>query len=170
MILELPDDWFGEEELENTPKRWARFWQEWAESHEFDDDSFTVFNNPGYDEMIIEKNLPVNSVCSHHLLPFQGVAHIGYIPGDKICGLSKLGRALDRFAHRPQLQERLTQQVAEFLQEKLDPMGVAVVVEAEHLCMTIRGVKKPGTTTVTSSMIGAFREAEVRQEFLELIG
>lgn len=171
MKLELPDEWFSDEELSNTPERWERFWEEWADSHDFDDADFTTFPNPGYDEMVIEKGIPVNSVCSHHLLPFYGEAHIGYIPSGNVCGLSKLARALNKFAHRPQLQERLTQQVADFLWDKLDPKGVMVVVEAEHMCMTIRGVKKPGTETVTSAVRGVFKDKDtVKHEFLELIG
>jgi GTP cyclohydrolase I len=120
--------------------------------------------------LIIARSLPVQSVCEHHLLPFMGVAHVGYLPGEGILGLSKLARVVELFARRPQVQERLTQQVADWLQDQLAPRGVGVVVEAEHLCMTVRGVQAPGATTVTSALHGQLRsDAASRAEFFTLI-
>jgi GTP cyclohydrolase I len=165
--IEWPDDWFNEEELVETPKRIHRFILELLTKRDF---KFTTFKADGYDEMIVQKNIPFFSLCSHHLFPFTGKAHIGYIPEDKICGLSKLTRAVEKFASRPQLQERLTIEIAGFLVEKLEPLGVGVVLEAEHLCMKCRGVEKDGVTTITSSMLGNFREEpETRAEFLQLV-
>ena len=122
MKLEVPDSFFNDEELKNTPDRWARFLDEWLEkSNHF---KFTTFpNEPKVDQMVIQKDINLYSICAHHMLPFFGTAHIGYLPKDKLCGLSKLARAVDKFAHRPQNQERLTQQIADFLMEELDPHG-----------------------------------------------
>ena len=130
----------------------------------------TVFpNDEGYSGMVMEKDIPFYSMCSHHLVPFYGHAHIAYIPSDRIIGLSKFSRVLEFYAKRPQLQERLTEQVVTFLEEKLGPVGAMVVIEARHLCVEMRGVKKPGCLTVTSSIRGVFLEKAVREEFLDLL-
>jgi GTP cyclohydrolase I len=132
---------------------------------------FTTFESDGYDEMVIIRDIPLYSTCEHHLLPFMGVAHVGYIPQGRVIGLSKIGRLVDIFARRLQIQERLTAQIAEALVEGLAPLGVGVIIEAEHLCMTMRGVQKPGTRTVTSALRGVMREKpETRAEFLRLVG
>ncbi len=124
----------------------------------------------GIDEMVILRDIPFYSMCEHHLLPFHGVAHVGYIPDGRVVGLSKLARTVEILSKRPQLQERLTAQIADTINEVLQPDGVAVVIEAEHLCMTMRGVKKPGSRMVTSAMRGYFKKREVtRAEFLALV-
>jgi GTP cyclohydrolase I len=129
----------------------------------------TFPNDEHYDELVLAGGIPVHSVCEHHMLPFVGTAHVGYLPGQRILGLSKLARVVELFARRPQVQERLTVQVADWLQTHLEPRGVGVVVEAEHLCMTLRGVRTGGSTTTTSSMRGVLREdARSRAEFLAL--
>jgi len=123
-----------------------------------------------YDEMVVLRDVPFFSMCEHHLLPFTGVAHIAYLPRDKVVGLSKLARVVDLFARRPQIQEQLTTQVADLLMEKLDPKGVAVVMEATHTCMTIRGVKKPGGIMVTSALRGLFKtDPATRAEIMNLL-
>jgi GTP cyclohydrolase I len=119
--------------------------------------------------MVMEKEIPFYSLCAHHLVPFYGHAHVAYIPRDRIIGLSKLARTVEFYAKRPQLQERLTEQVVSFLQDRLDPLGTMVVVEARHLCVEMRGVKKPGAITVTSAIRGSFYRKEVREEFLDLL-
>lgn len=125
----------------------------------------------GHQEMVITKDIPFYSMCEHHFLPFHGMAHIGYIPNGRVVGASKLSRVVDEFARRLQLQERLTTQIADTILEALHPRGVAVILEAEHLCMTMRGIKKPGSKMVTSAMRGLFRQrAATRSEFLTLIG
>lgn len=125
----------------------------------------------GHEEMVILRDIPFYSICEHHLLPFHGVAHVGYIPAGRVVGVSKIARAVEGFAKRPQLQERLTSQIADSIMECLNPQGVAVVIEAEHLCMTMRGVRKPGSRVVTSAMRGVFRRSSVtRSEFLSLVG
>ena len=130
----------------------------------------TTFNNENYDEMVLVKDIPFNSLCEHHLMPFHGTAHIAYIPYKKIIGLSKLPRALEKYSRRFQNQERITNQVAEFLFKELHPLGVAVVIEACHSCISMRGVRKHGTTTVTSKMIGVFKDdSSCRAEFMGLI-
>jgi GTP cyclohydrolase I len=131
----------------------------------------TFPNDEGYDELIVVKALPVRSVCEHHLLPFVGVAHVGYIPGDRIVGLSKIARVVEMFARRPQVQERLTKQVANWLDLHLSPKGVGVVVEAEHMCMTLRGVQAAGAVTKTSALSGVIKEVpHSRAEFLSIVG
>ena len=135
-------------------------------------DVLTTVFDADHDEMIIVKDIEIYSTCEHHLVPFHGVAHVGYIPNVKgeITGLSKIARLVDLFAKRPQVQERLTSQIADAMQEILDPRGVIVVVECEHLCMSMRGVRKPGARTVTSAVRGAFRESDrTRAEALRLI-
>jgi GTP cyclohydrolase I len=123
-----------------------------------------------HDEMVIVRDIPFYSMCEHHLLPFYGVAHVGYIPCGHVVGISKLARVVDAFARRPQVQERLTTQVAECIQDCLQPEGVAVLIEAEHLCMTMRGIKKPGSRVITSAVRGSFRRRAVtRSEFLALV-
>jgi GTP cyclohydrolase IA len=131
----------------------------------------TFPNDEGYDELVLAKAIPFASLCQHHLLPFVGVAHVGYLPDARILGLSKLARVVELFARRLQLQERLTTQVADWLQAQLAPKGVGVVLEAEHLCMTLRGVRATGTRTVTSAMHGLLRtDQRSRQEFFALTG
>jgi GTP cyclohydrolase I len=156
------------ESLAATPARMARAYAEMFSPRSF---NLTTFpNDAGYDELIIARSIPVRSVCEHHLLPFVGVAHVGYLPGERILGLSKLARVVELFARRPQVQERLTQQVADWLQDQVAPRGVGVVVEAEHLCMTMRGVGASGATTVTSALHGQLRsDAASRAEFFTLI-
>jgi GTP cyclohydrolase I len=157
------------EHLADTPRRVARSFAELLTPREFDLTTFP--NDEGYDELVLARNIPVQSLCEHHLLPFHGVAHIGYLPGARILGLSKLARVVDLFARDLQVQERLTQQVADGLQEHLTPKGVGVVIEAEHLCMSLRGVRATGSRTVTSALHGLLREdARSRQEFFALAG
>lgn len=129
----------------------------------------TFPNEEGYSHMVMEKQIPFYSMCAHHLVPFYGHAHIAYIPRDRILGLSKFARILEFYAKRPQLQERLTEQVVTFLEEELQPSGAMVVIEARHLCVEMRGVKKPGALTVTSALRGIFHEKPVREEFLDLL-
>jgi GTP cyclohydrolase IA len=156
------------EALAATPARMARAYAEMFSPRPFDLTTFP--NDAGYDELIIARSIPVHSVCEHHLLPFVGVAHVGYLPGGRILGLSKLARVVELFARRPQVQERLTQQIADWLQDQLAPRGVGVVVAAEHLCMTVRGVRASGANTVTSALHGQLRDdAASRAEFFALI-
>ncbi|WP_459546825.1 GTP cyclohydrolase I FolE [Nocardia sp. X0981] len=155
--------------LQATPRRMARAYAELFTPRAFDLTTFP--NEEGYDELVLARRIPLRSVCEHHLLPFVGVAHVGYLPGDRILGLSKLARIVEHFSRRPQVQERLTKQIADWLTEQLDPRGVGVVIEAEHTCMTLRGVQAVGTTTVTSTLLGTLREdARSRQEFFSLTG
>ena len=156
------------EGLAATPARMARAYAEMFSPRAFDLTTFP--NDAGYDELIIARAIPVQSVCEHHLLPFVGVAHVGYLPGERILGLSKLARVVELFARRPQVQERLTQQIADWLQDHVAPRGLGVVVEAEHLCMTVRGVRASGASTVTSALHGQLRaDAASRAEFFTLI-
>ncbi|HYU34738.1 MAG TPA: GTP cyclohydrolase I FolE [Thermoanaerobaculia bacterium] len=129
----------------------------------------TFPNDEGYSHMVMEKQIPFYSMCAHHLVPFYGHAHIAYIPRDSIIGLSKFSRILEFYAKRPQLQERLTEQVVSCLEAKLNPLGAMVVIEARHLCVEMRGVKKPGALTVTSALRGIFHQKQVREEFLDLL-
>jgi GTP cyclohydrolase IA len=155
--------------LAETPRRVARSYAELLAGRQFDLTTFP--NDEGYDELVIARDIPLQSLCEHHLLPFSGVAHIGYLPGARILGLSKLARVLELFARDLQVQERLTQQVADWLQEHLAPRGVDVVVEAEHLCMSLRGVRATGARTVTSALHGVLRsDARSRAEFFALTG
>lgn len=155
--------------LRDTPRRVAATFAEMLTPSPF---SMTTFaNDERYDELVLTRGIPFSSLCEHHLLPFSGVAHVGYLPGDRIVGLSKLARVVRHFASDLQVQERLTTQVADFLQTALRPKGVGVVFEAEHLCMSVRGVQVPGTRTVTSRLLGALRDdPRSRQEFLALTG
>jgi GTP cyclohydrolase I len=153
--------------LTETPRRVAAAYAELLTAPPFDLTTFP--NDEGYDELVLATAIPVQSLCEHHLLPFSGVASIGYLPGDRILGLSKLVRVLDLFARDLQVQERLTQQVADWLQENLAPRGVGVVIEAEHQCMSLRGVRARGSRTTTSALHGVLREdARSRQEFFAL--
>ena len=168
MKISIPDKYFNIEELKNTPKRYSKFFDEWLEGS--DNFNFTTFLKPkGMNQMIILKDIPFYSMCSHHLLPFVGKVHIGYVPNKKICGLSKLIRGVNKFAHRPQIQERLTQQVIDFLDEKLNPLGIMIILEAEHFCMSLRGVRSPGHKTTTSAVKGRFQYKEIKSEFMGLI-
>jgi GTP cyclohydrolase IA len=159
-----PDD----EGLRDTPDRMARAYAELFTAPEFNATTFP--NDEGYDELVLARDIPIRSVCEHHLLPFVGVAHVGYLPGERILGLSKLARVVTHFAARPQVQERLTKQVAGWLHTNLNADGVGVVIEAEHTCMTLRGVQARGSLTVTSALLGTLREdARSRQEFFALV-
>ncbi|MGZ4436443.1 MAG: GTP cyclohydrolase I FolE [Nocardioides sp.] len=160
------------EGLRETPARVARAYQELLAGMRMSaDEVLTTTFDLGHDEMILVKDLELWSMCEHHLVPFTGVAHVGYIPNPngRITGLSKLARLVDVYARRPQVQERLTTQVADSLMDILEPRGVIVVVEAEHLCMTMRGVHKPGSRTVTSAVRGAMHNAATRSEAMSLI-
>jgi GTP cyclohydrolase IA len=153
--------------LEETPRRVAEAYAELLTPKPFRPTTFP--NDEHYDELIVARSIPFHSLCMHHLLPFQGVAHVGYLPGDRIIGLSKLGRVVEFFSRDLQIQERLTTQVADWLERELEPKGVGVVLEAEHMCMSLRGVQKLGATTVTSALRGLVRDdARTRQEFLVL--
>jgi GTP cyclohydrolase IA len=155
------------ESLRDTPRRVADAYAELLTPQPFRATTFP--NDDGYDGLIVARAIPFHSLCMHHMLPFHGIAHIGYLPGERIIGLSKLGRVVELFARDLQIQERLTVQVAGWLQEELRPRGVGVVLEAEHLCMSLRGVQKLGAKTVTSALHGAVRDdARTRQEFLAL--
>jgi GTP cyclohydrolase I len=162
--LGLPID---SDEMAETPRRMAHALAELLQPPAFD---FTTFaNTEHYDELVLVRDIPVRSVCEHHMLPFVGVAHVGYLPGERILGLSKLARVVEFYARRAQTQERLTRQVAEHLESHLDPLGVGVVVEAEHTCMSIRGAGARGSRTVTSALLGELRSnASSRAEFLGL--
>jgi GTP cyclohydrolase I len=154
-----------------TPARVAKMYLEMFHGlREGAEPAVTTFpNEEDYHHMVIEREIPFYSMCAHHFVPFYGHAHIAYIPGSQIVGLSKLPRILEFYAKRPQLQERLTEQVAEFLWAKLRPLGVMVVIEARHLCVEMRGVKKPGALTTTSALRGCFADRKVREEFLALL-
>ena len=155
------------ESLADTPRRIARMYAELLTPAPFNATTFP--NDGGYDEMVVAREIPFHSLCEHHLLPFVGVAHVAYLPGERILGLSKLGRVVDHFARSLQVQERLTTQVADWLQRELEPRGAGVVLEAEHMCMSLRGVQKPGARTVTSALHGLVRDdPRTRQEFLAL--
>lgn len=159
----------GSEHLADTPRRVADAYAEMLAPREFDLTTFP--NDEGYDELVLAKAIPVQSLCEHHLLPFRGVAHVGYLPGERILGLSKLARVVELFARDLQVQERLTKQVADWLAEHLTPQGVGVVIEAEHMCMSLRGVRAAGSRTVTSALQGLLRtDARSRQEFFALAG
>lgn len=155
--------------LADTPRRVAHAYAEMLTPREFELTTFP--NDEGYDELVLAKDIPVQSLCEHHLLPFTGVAHVGYLPGERILGLSKLARVVELFARDFQVQERLTKQIADWLQDHLDPKGVGVVIEAEHQCMSLRGVRALGSRTVTSSLHGVLRNSpSSRQEFFALTG
>jgi GTP cyclohydrolase I len=157
------------EELRDTPGRMARAYAELFDSPPL---RLTTFpNDEGYDELVLARDIPFRTICAHHLLPFSGVAHVGYLPGDRVLGLSKLARLVEYYAARPQTQERLTKQVADHLASQLRPRGAGVVLQAEHSCMTVRGVRAIGSTTITSALSGTLRaDARSRAEFLALAG
>jgi GTP cyclohydrolase I len=158
----------GADGLLETPRRIARAYAELLTPMPFNATTFP--NDEGYDELVVVRDIPFQSLCMHHMLPFHGIAHVAYLPGERIIGLSKLGRVVDLFARDLQLQERLTTQVADWLDEHLGPRGVGVIIEAEHLCMSLRGVQKAGSRTVTSALRGSVKEdLRTRQEFLSLV-
>ena len=155
------------EAIEETPRRVADAYAELLTPRPFRATTFP--NDDGYDQLIVARSIPFHSLCMHHLLPFHGTAHIGYLPGERIIGLSKLGRIVEFFSRDLQIQERLTTQIAGWLERELEPKGVGVVLEAEHLCMSLRGVQKLGAKTVTSALQGVVRDdPRTRQEFLAL--
>jgi GTP cyclohydrolase I len=161
------------EGLQRTPERMRRMYEELTSGYRTDPDS--VINGASfevaYDEMVVVRDIEFFSLCEHHLLPFYGRAHVGYLPRGRVIGLSKIPRIVDMFARRLQVQERMTQQIAEFLMERLEPKGVGCVLEASHLCTIMRGVRKQQAQMVTSSMLGTFRrDGRTRNEFLKLIG
>ncbi len=170
MLTELGLD-LSDHNLRDTDIRVAKMYLEMFHGLlEGSEPDVTTFpNDEGYAAMVMEKEIPFYSMCSHHLVPFYGHAHVAYIPRDRIIGLSKMARIVEFYAKRPQLQERLTEQVVTFLQETLNPQGAMVVIEARHLCVEMRGVKKPGAMTVTSAIRGTFYHKEVREEFLDLL-
>jgi GTP cyclohydrolase I len=158
-----------DENLRETPRRVAAAYAELLTPEPF---NLTTFpNHERYDELVLVRDIPFQSLCMHHLLPFHGVAHVAYLPGKSIIGLSKLVRVVEFFARDLQLQERMTVQIADWLEQELAPRGVGVVLSAEHMCMTIRGVRKPGARTITSALRGSLRsDARTRQEFFSLVG
>jgi GTP cyclohydrolase IA len=170
-IIEAIGEDPGREGLVDTPARVSRMYAELFEGLRVDPGEYLkVGFEAGHDEMVILRDIPFYSVCEHHFMPFHGTAAVGYIPDGRVVGVSKLARLVDAYARRPQLQERLTSQVADALMDTLEPDGVAVVIAAEHLCMTQRGIKKPGSRMVTSATRGTFRQNEVtRAEFLSLV-
>ncbi len=156
--------------LKATPARFAKMLRQLTTPDDFE---FTTFpNERGVDEMVVVQDIPFYTLCAHHVIPFFGVAHIGYVPIDRIAGLSKFARTVQHFCKGLNVQEELTQIIANFLQEQLDPVGVAVVMRAEHLCMTMRGAQVPGTLTTTNSLKGCFRDPaeQARAEFMSTIG
>jgi len=165
-IISLFDD-NNREGLRDTPKRYIDALYQFLNPEPFE---FTTFENEGNDQMITLTDIPFYSLCEHHLAPFFGVAHVAYIPTSRIVGLSKIPRTVDKFARAFQNQERITQQIADYLQEELNPRGVAVILKARHLCIEMRGIQKPGVHTTTSAMKGVFEtDINARQEFLNLI-
>jgi GTP cyclohydrolase IA len=172
LLAEIGED-PSREGLTGTPERVRRMYDELTAGYHIDPDALLngACFNVDYDEMVVVRDIEFFSLCEHHLLPFIGRAHVGYLPRGRVVGLSKIPRIVDMFAKRLQLQERLTVQVADYLMERLEPKGVACVVEATHLCTMMRGVKKQEATMVTSSMTGTFRrDARTRAEFMGLIG
>ena len=172
LLVEIGED-PAREGLARTPERVRRMYDELTAGYHVDPDALIngACFNVDYDEMVVVRDIEFFSLCEHHLLPFIGKAHVGYLPKGRVIGLSKVPRIIDMYAHRLQVQERLTVQVADFLMERVEPKGVACVVEATHLCTMMRGVKKQQATMVTSSMVGTFRrDARTRAEFMGLIG
>jgi GTP cyclohydrolase IA len=172
LLAEIGED-PSREGLAGTPERVRRMYDELTAGYHVDPDALLngACFNVDYDEMVVVRDIEFVSLCEHHLLPFLGRAHVGYLPRGRVVGLSKIPRIVDMYAKRLQLQERLTVQVADFIMERLEPKGVACVVEATHLCTMMRGVKKQEATMVTSSMTGTFRrDARTRAEFMGLIG
>lgn len=172
-ILEAVGENPEREGLRDTPRRIADMYRDIFSGLGSDPANLlrVAFEEDEHDEMVILRAIPFYSVCEHHLLPFHGLAHVGYLPTGRLVGVSKLARVVEAFAKRPQLQERLTGQIADCIMDTLQPLGVGVVVVAEHLCMTMRGVRKPGSSMVTSAMRGQFRRRPAtRAEFLTLLG
>jgi GTP cyclohydrolase IA len=166
-LLEALGADLADDGLRETPRRMAAAYAEMLSPQPFRPTTFP--NDGGYDELVVARSIPFHSLCMHHMLPFHGVAHVGYLPGERILGLSKLARVVELFARDLQIQERLTVQIADWLQEHLAPQGVGVVLEAEHMCMSLRGVQKFGARTVTSALHGLVRDdPRTRQEFLAL--
>ena len=170
-ILEAIGEDPKREGLVDTPRRIADMYSELFVGLDLDPKAeLTVSYEEGHHEMVILRDIPFYSMCEHHLLPFYGLVHIGYIPNGSVIGMSKLARAVEVLSRRPQIQERLTTQIAETILQALNPDGVAVVIQAEHMCMTLRGVKKPGSNVITSATRGLFRsKAATRAEFLSLV-
>ena len=167
MLKALGQD-VDDESIRDTPGRVARAYAEMLTPTHFDARTFP--NDEKYDELVVSRDIPFQSLCEHHLLPFVGVAHVAYLPNDRILGLSKLARVVELFSRRLQVQERLTQQVANWLVDEVNPRGCGVVMEAEHMCMSVRGVRAPGAKTVTSALRGTLRDDQrTRQEFLSLV-
>lgn len=168
MLAALGQD-LDDDDLIETPRRVVSAFTELLTPKPF---QLTTFDNgDGYDELVIARAIPVRSLCAHHLLPFMGVAHVAYLPDERVLGLSKLARTVDMFSRGLQIQERLTSQVGAWLEHRLQPKGVGVIIEAEHLCMTLRGVQAHGSRTVTSSLHGSVRDdPRTRSEFLALAG
>lgn len=171
LLLALGED-PDREGLRDTPRRVTAAFEETLGGRDVDlSKLLAVGFEEGHDEMVILRDIPFFSTCEHHLMPFHGVAHVGYVPNGRVVGLSKLARLVDAVARRPQLQERLTAQIADMLESTMRTQGVGVAVEAEHLCMQMRGIKKPGSRMLTSAMRGSFRDQdETRAEFLSLVG
>ena len=169
ILLEIGED-PEREGLLRTPERMHKMWLELSRGYRVDPDRLingAVFD-VGYSEMVVVKGIPFYSLCEHHMLPFFGIASVGYLPRGRVIGLSKIPRVVEMYARRLQVQERMTQQIADFLQQRLNPYGVGVVIEAEHLCLAMRGVQKGGATMVTSSVLGTFRTTkETRDEFMD---
>ncbi len=167
LLLAFGQD-LSRDELQRTPERVARAFEEMLSPLPFDVTKFP--NTEGYDELVLVRDISFQSLCEHHLLPFVGVAHVAYLPGKQIVGLSKLARVVDRYSRRLQVQERMTMQIADWLTDELVPRGVGVVVEAEHMCMRVRGARSPGSTTTTSALRGRLRDdPRSRAEFLSLV-
>jgi len=172
-ILEAIGEDPDREGLRDTPKRVAKMYSELFWGLHFDPkEYFTTIFNEDHEELVMVKDIPFYSMCEHHLVPFYGHAHIAYLPNSgRVVGLSKLARAVEAISKRPQLQERITSQIADTILETIEPKGVFVVVEAEHMCMTMRGIKKPGSLTVTTASRGIFKEdSMLRKEVLDLLG
>lgn len=172
-IINVTKDDISREGLEKTPMRAAKAFQFLTHGYDIDPEEIlrSALFNEDYKQIVVVKDIEIYSLCEHHLLPFFGKAHVGYIPNGKIVGLSKIPRVVDAYARRLQLQERLTTQIKDCLQKVLDPIGVAVVVEAQHLCMSMRGVQKQNARMTTSEFTGAFlKNTNTRQEFMHLIG
>ena len=168
LLAALGED-LDDDHVRDTPRRVAAAYAEMLTPRGF---NLTTFpNDEGYNELVLARNIPFHSLCQHHMLPFKGVAHVGYLPGKRILGLSKLARLVEGFSRRLQVQERLTKQVADWLDQQLEPKGVGVVLDAEHLCMTLRGVEAAGSRSVTSALHGLLRDDDrSRAEFFALAG
>lgn len=172
LLIKVSGDDPSREGLQETPARFAKAFEHWTSGYGVDPATVLKAFKDGaehYDEMLVETNIPVWSMCEHHMAPFFGVVHIGYIPNSAVVGLSKLPRLVEVFAKRFQVQERLTQQIAHALMNELDPKGVAVKMECRHSCMESRGIRVHGVTTVSCALLGVFRQPEVRSEFFSLV-